>query len=189
MESKTERISLMEAMSDAHVKEIPAELKDNKKIWVKAIVKVIKCNSKKNYALAINKGDGTPEIVKDYGDAARIVKVESIYPYYYLEDRYIPDLRNKQDIIAYLDNSRVDVEVIKKLLSTEMENGEKKSEEQRKADKEIVKKTVIKTAINNCIIEIEERRKSRRSYNELISKSEGENKEGDTRDYVTNPEQ
>lgn len=188
MENISEQISLTEAMADAHIREFPEELKDNGKIWVKAIVKVMKCNCRSNYALAVNDGTGNPDIVKDYGSVAKIVKILGIYPYYYLDNSAMPDLRNKQDIITYLFRSGIPKEPIERLLSIENEKGERKSDEQRKRDKEKVKILVYKSAIKNYITNKDERERANRSYNEFILPAKRENQEGDVRDYVTDKE-
>lgn len=176
VESKSEQESKFEALSAAHLKELPDELdnENNNKIWVKAIVKVSKVNCRRNYAIAENDGYGNARIVMDFGSSARIAEIDNIYPYHYLTPSSMPDLRSKTDIINYLYRTGYEVAPIERLLSTENEDGTKKDEEQRRADKAIVKREVIRAAITNYKIEINERYHSRRSKYELINNHEEE---------------
>lgn len=146
MESKNEQISLMECLSLSRMTELPKEW-DGKKIWLKAIVRVLKCDNSCNYALAENDGRNKPEIKRDFGNMARIVKIEAIYPTYYMSENQKPDLRNKTDIITYLGNAGFNKENVEFLLGTVGKNGEDKTDEEKKADKETVKMWVNEVSI------------------------------------------
>lgn len=146
MESKKERESLISALSYFRVPSLNKEW-DGKKIWLKAIVKVAKCDNSKNYAIADNDGRNNPHIVKDYGNCARIVSVGEIYPIYYLDDNRKPDLRNKADITDFLVRSGYDKSDIEFLLGTMGVNGEEKTEEQKKSDRETVKVWVNEASV------------------------------------------
>lgn len=156
--SKQERLSLIEALSVAKLTELPDEfVPSDGRIWTLAIVYVTKCNTKKNYAIAANNGDGTPRIIQDFGSLAQIVKIEHIYPYYYLRNMNIPNLRNKQDIIVYLSNAGYSEYDVKYFLSSKDINNVDKTNEQKEADKATVKKWIMSVAINNEIANIENR--------------------------------
>lgn len=146
MESKNEQISLMECMSLSRMTELPKEW-DGKRIWLKAIVKVSKCDNSKNYALAENDGRNKPYILRDFGNCARIVSIDNIYPTYYLVENQKPDLRNKNDIITYLSNAGYVKENVEFLLGNVDSNGVDKTEEQKKSDKETVKMWVNEVSI------------------------------------------
>lgn len=146
MESKNEQISLMECMSLSRMTELPKEW-DGKRIWLKAIVKVSKCDNSKNYALAENNGRNKPSIMRDFGNMARIVSIDAIYPTYYMSENQKPDLRNKTDIITYLGNAGFNKENVEFMLGTVGKNGEDKTDEEKKADKETVKMWVNEVSI------------------------------------------
>ena len=149
--------SLTEALAYAKLTKLPNEWEDRGGVWTKAVVLVTKTNTKKNYAIAVNYGDNKPSIVKDFGDVCMIAKVEHIYPYYYLDDSYNPDLRNKNDIINYLSCNGFDENYIKGLLSNKKLDGQDKTDEEKKSDKGKVKGFVVQTAINNQLGDIEVR--------------------------------
>lgn len=146
MESKNEQISLMECMSLSRMTELPKEW-DGKRIWLKAIVKVSKCDNSKNYALAENDGRNNPFIKRDFGNMARIVNIDAIYPTYYMAENQKPDLRNKTDIITYLGNAGFNKENVEFMLGTVGKNGEDKTDEEKKSDKETVKMWVNEVSI------------------------------------------
>lgn len=146
MESKTEKDSLLETLSLSRITQLNKEW-DGKRPWLKAIVKVVKCDNSKNYALADNDGKGNANVTRDFGNSARITKVEAIYPTYYLLDSQKPDLRNKTDIINYLVEYGYEKEKIEYLLGTKDANGEEKTDEQKKADKELIKAYVNEQAV------------------------------------------
>ena len=146
MESKNEQISLTECLSLSRINELPKEW-DGKKTWLKAIVKVTKCDNSCNYALADNNGRNNPSIMRDFGNMARIVKVEGIYPTYYMSENQKPDLRNKTDIVTYLANAGYNKDNVEFLLGTAGKNGEDKTDEEKKADKETVKMWVNEVSI------------------------------------------
>ena len=146
MESKNEQISLTECLSLSRITELPKEW-DGKKTWLKAIVKVTKCDNSCNYALADNNGRNKPSIMRDFGNMARIVKVEGIYPTYYMSENQKPDLRNKTDIVTYLANAGYKKDNVEFLLGMAGKNGEDKTDEEKKADKETVKMWVNEVSI------------------------------------------
>lgn len=136
-----------------------------------AIVKVRKNNMKVNYAIAENDGEDKPIIVKDFGSSAKIVEILEIRPYAHLNDLYIPDLRNKQDITKYLVANRVSEKYISNLLSTKKEDGSEKSEEEKKEDRSLIKKMVVRFAVINQVDNANMRSDGRRK-NEGFEKEE-----------------
>lgn len=139
-----EEKTLFEALSCAGLSALPKEKTDD--LWVKAIVKVTKCDNSKNYAIAMNTVSGKPDIIRDFGNTARIVKVEEVYPYYVMPKSSIPDLRNKQDIITYLKTYGYEEEHLNTLLAKKKADGTDKTAEEIKADKETLKSYVLRTA-------------------------------------------
>lgn len=171
MESLSEQISLTDALSEARLPELPKEWENKSIHWAMAIVKVRKNNMKVNYAIAENDGEDKPIIVKDFGSSAKIVEILEIRPYAHLNDLYIPDLRNKQDITKYLVANRVSEKYISNLLSTKKEDGSEKSEEEKKEDRSLIKKMVVRFAVINQVDNANMRSDGRRK-NEGFEKEE-----------------
>lgn len=163
MESISEQISLTEALSEARVPVLPNEWTNKSIHWAMAIVKVRKNNMKVNYAIAENDGEDNPIIVKDFGSSAKIVEILEIHPYAHLNDFYMPDLRNKQDITKYLVANRVSEKYISNLLSTKKEDGSEKSEEEKKTDRSLIKKMVVRSAVINQVENANMRNNGRRN--------------------------
>ena len=161
---KSEELSLIDALSYAAKISLPEEYNPKGQPWVMAIVHVTKCNAKSNYAIAKNDGDGRPIIIKDYGEAARIMKVNHIYPYVVLSNMYVPDLRNHTDIVNYLSGRGYDADSIRFLLGVKGNAGEEKPEDIKKADKATVKGWVIREAIKNQLREIELKHSTEQDY-------------------------
>ena len=171
MESISEQISLTEALSEVRLTELPKEWEDKSVHWSSAIVRVRKNNLRINYALAENDGEDNPLVVKDFGSSAKIVEVLGIYPYNYLNDNYSPDLRNKNDIVSYLSVNGIDKEYVSQLLSTKKQDGSDKTDEEKKSDKDIVKKLVVRIAVKNQLYDADMRRKGRSVYNDFYKNS------------------
>ena len=94
-----------------------------------------------------------------------------IYPYNYLNDNYSPDLRNKNDIVSYLSVNGIDKEYVSQLLSTKKQDGSDKTDEEKKSDKAIVKKLVVRIAVKNQLYDADMRRKGRSVYNDFYKNS------------------
>lgn len=156
MESKIEQLSLTEALSEARISTLPPTAKNTNKIWVKAIVKVRKCNGSTNYAIGVNNGAGYPIIVNDYGASARIARIEEIYPFLFMASRGIPDMRSKNDIIEYLGRAGYNRDDVVYLLSTKDKCDIDKSPEQENADRKIVKQWVYETAIRHELKKVDD---------------------------------
>lgn len=171
MESLSEQMSLIEALSEARIPTLPNEWTNKNIHWSRAIVKVRKNNMRTNYAIAENDGEDKPIIVKDFGSSAQIVEILELRPYEYLNDFYVPDLRNKQDITNYLIVNGIDEKYILGLLSTKKNDGSEKSEEEKKADRSLIKKMVVRFAVINQVENSDSRSNGRRK-NEGLEKEE-----------------
>lgn len=144
-ESKT----LVEALSAAHLSELPKPLPatSHETVWLRAIALVTKCNSKRNYIVAHNDGKGGISVVHDFGSVAQIRKVDAIYPFEYLSEDYIPPMRNKRDIATVLSEAGYEEKGYLPLLSNNDEAGNPKSAEQKERDKARVREMIFAVAI------------------------------------------
>ena len=145
MENKNEKSSLIEVLSLSKRSDLGKEW-DGKKLWLKAIIKVQKCDNSINYALADNDGYNSPSITRDFGNMAKIVKILAIYPTYYLSENQRPNLKNKSDIINYLAAYGCNEAEIEYLLADQSIDGQEKTAEQKKTDKDKVKSML------NCVM-------------------------------------
>ena len=153
MLTRTESNTLTQALSEARVTALPKPYsKKSDRIWLKAIVHVIKCDNSRNFAIAVNDGAGNPVIIKDFGKTSRIVKIDGLYPFLAMSPAGIPNLQTQNEIISYLSgfykNSEYELE---NLLSDTNTDGSPKTEEQKKNDREEVKKKVYHVAIQHEI--------------------------------------
>jgi hypothetical protein len=97
--------TLYDALRDAFICDIP-ELWNNEDIWIKAVGLITKSNTTQNYCLLKRDSDGNAQVVKDYGDICKIVKINEIRPYIFLNNSYICEFKNKQERIDYILNNK-----------------------------------------------------------------------------------
>lgn len=152
MEQSIEKKTLIEVLNVCRLNELPKEW-DGKRIWLKGVAKVVKCDNSRNYAVVENDGNNNAHIRRDFGNMARIVKVETIYPIMYLNENMRPDLRNKPDITNFLKNAGYDEKKIEMMLGDVDSEGNDKTAEQKKADKKQIKAWVDKECV---LLQIEE---------------------------------
>lgn len=174
MLSRIENESLVACLNECYQNELSEPLKEgDNKIWIKAIAKVWKCDGSSNFCVVVNNGEGSPVVVKDYGNPATIMKYEEIYPTLFLKEGYMPDLRKQSDCVEYLAKHEYKADEVSSYLSSKDENGEAKTEERKKSDKEKVKKCIIKCAIKDYLNYLEERK-----YEKNFTKEFGYGKAG-----------
>lgn len=149
MVSRLEQETLIEMLNLAKVKDLPKEYKEGDDIWIMAIARVVKCDNSINYVMVVNNGDNKPSIIKDLGKSATVKRFLGIYPVHSLTNKYMPSLRKQEDIVKYLELRMNNPETVTQLLSTTKEDGTAKTEEERKADKDVVKKYIVRCALND----------------------------------------
>lgn len=82
---------------------LPPELSEETDVWVYAIVRVLKANTKEEYVVArheFRNGEDTFDVIKDFGECFKIVKAISIHPYEVVE--YVPEFKDSEERIKYL---------------------------------------------------------------------------------------
>jgi glutaredoxin 2 len=163
-------ISLQEALESAGLVCLPDQLDTNsKQIWLKAIGLVRKINGSRNYVLLAQKDGVTPQIIQDFGDTARIMRLEVIYPYYFLEKRFIPKLKTDEDILKYLSVHSKEAQRAPALL-----NNANKSFEQINADRKAVKAMVIKAAVAYAQVVLDDEIRYKKILANKVSKNDTE---------------
>ena len=81
---------------------LPSELKEGE-LWVRAIAKVLKRNCSYEYVLIEHQytnGEDSYRITKDFGSMQKVSKLIAIYPYESVN--YVPEFKNKSEIVDYL---------------------------------------------------------------------------------------
>lgn len=150
--SKVSSGSMIAALNYVGYSELPpAFVQGSKKIWLNAILKVTKSDGTVSYCIADNRNGDIPWITKDFGTAAIIKKIDEIYPYTYMNQRNMPNLRSPNDCIEYLSHHGHDEDEIRELLSNVSEDGEEKAKEKAIEDKKKVKELIIKNAIKDAL--------------------------------------
>lgn len=141
--------SLSNALSYARVPELPQSVDQQEGVWTKAIILVKKYNNRQNYAVAHNDGNGNPLIVADFGPSCGIKEIVGIYPYSFVTKAYTPNLKTKDDIVAYLVNHGENEAEIRQLISDKHPNNRAKAEARKKEDNEKIKSLVAKYSLKD----------------------------------------
>lgn len=130
MESVKEK-SLIECLAYCDLRDLPKEW-DGENVYLKAIALVAKSDGSKSYAYMQKYINGNDRIIKDFGHIASIKNIEKIYPFLYLDARFMPDFKTnaKSERIEWLEkmNCTDDLsectlkELNKKVLNMAMQN-------------------------------------------------------------------
>ena len=106
--SKVTRMSLINALSHYSLPNIP-DIDNGEDVWIRALALVTKYDGR-DYFVCVEKDWQTfdNKVIKDFGATSAICKYKAIYPFVYLESRYMPNNldKTKESRIAYL--SRLD---------------------------------------------------------------------------------
>lgn len=115
--------TLEQALNDAFIFQLPDKW-DNKSIWIYAIGLVTHSNARQTYCLVKRDNNGNPQIIKTYGEPCRIVMLNEIYPYIFLQDKYHCDFKNKQERIDYIiaNNNAITESELQVMKKPELEN-------------------------------------------------------------------
>lgn len=97
--------SLYEMLKKARVTSLP-EPNNPKKLWAKALVKIERKNGQFDYALAVHDMTSYKDIkvVKEMPGVGAFHDYVEIYPYSYVNNYDIPDIKKKADIISFVKN-------------------------------------------------------------------------------------
>ena len=91
---KIKEESLINCLSYLGLKNLPNEW-DKENVWLLAVGLISKRDGTSNYVALKKDENGNPKIVKDFGNIATLVRIEEVYPYMYLDERYIPMFKTK----------------------------------------------------------------------------------------------
>lgn len=130
--NKTEEKSLFSCLHYAKVACLPDPIKSDDVVWIRAIAKVWKVDNSHNFCIVENDGNNNPRIVKGYGNVAAVHKFEALYPYKFLSENFLPDLKSRKEIRKFLVANGLDEEYAKELLSVKGKTEEKLAEDNKK---------------------------------------------------------
>lgn len=143
----------IDALNWAKISLMPDKLsKRSKKIWITAIVSVVKKDGSMNFAVAKNDGYGNPRLMKDFGNSAVIAYYKEIYPFDYVTEDCTPVLRNQGDILTYLSAHGFKEDVIQALMSDKKSDGKAKTDEEKTADTNELKRMKEYSFIKDALV-------------------------------------
>lgn len=97
-------------MNDTGIIEPP--IKDaGKVVWTRAVGLALKSDTTRSLVLLKRDLYDVYHVVKMYGSVAAAVKIEAVYPYEWLDDKYVYYTENYKDALAYLKDRGVSVRV------------------------------------------------------------------------------
>lgn len=82
-------VSLKKALETASLRDLPLPWKESKGFWIDAVLLVRKQTLDTNYVLATRDGRGVIHYVQDFGRMSQIIGVLGIYPYLYLDNKFV----------------------------------------------------------------------------------------------------
>ena len=103
--SDTTEKNLMDALAYANCAKLPRAvniIKDQSRVWIRAIAVVSNVTGAKTYAIVKNNYGRKPKFIKIFGDGAAIAKTVSIHPYEWLKPEAIPTFKNEQERDAFI---------------------------------------------------------------------------------------
>lgn len=155
----------------------PLKATDSKR-WVKAVVKT-KTAFGYGYAMADNISS-KPSLKRTFGKSAAIISIEEIYPYEFLESRFMPRFKNDAQIREFLRRNELPEPYIDSLLSKEG-----KTIEQQKADRATIDNIINDIALGIASKTLVDEEKMREHIAESKKKREtrtyGERTKGKTK--------
>lgn len=99
-----------EAMSDTGLVEPP--IKDaGRVVWTRAIGLALKSDASRSLVLLKRDLYDVYHVVKNYGSVAAVIRIEGVYPYEWLDDKYVYYTTDYKDALAYLKNHGVSLKV------------------------------------------------------------------------------
>lgn len=104
----TQEKDLMDALAYTGCSKLPRAInivKDQSRIWVKAIAKVHKITGADTYVVLKNDYGRRPVVIKTFGESSAIANIVSIHPFEWLQPDFIPKFKNDEDRDAFLARS------------------------------------------------------------------------------------
>lgn len=102
--------SLSEALSYCFLSSLP-EVENKKDIWIRGIALVQRRNNTKSYVY-VERDPETMEVLikKDFGSVSSIVDILECYPFLYLDANFIPEFKDNETRISYLNTKLPDMD-------------------------------------------------------------------------------
>ena len=91
----------IEALEYAQLPALPQELNASGPIWVKAIAEITTWANTQSWAIVQNNMSEKPKFLKVF-DMKGVAKVDHIYPYEFLDNKYLPRFNDSAEARAFL---------------------------------------------------------------------------------------
>lgn len=154
------QITLQAALQDFGLRELPAEYNPELNVpWVTGIALVTKAGGVTEYVRVSNRGDGSPEVKKDYGTPAAVLRYDRLFAVDKLEKRFIPVLRGRTAQLDFLVKNGYSTEEIIALLEKK-----DKTPEQIEADQNKIRGYINKVALSLAKTVLQEEKRCRNIY-------------------------
>lgn len=115
---KREEFELDSALRWAQIPELPGEwteADDKRPVWVRAIAETTNRNGTKSWAIVRNKPGQQPTVEKSFSISA-IARIDKIYPYEKVDERFYPQVYKKEDTVKFIATTyNVSIASVKKL--------------------------------------------------------------------------
>lgn len=110
LENPDIRVQWREVMNDTGLMEPP--IRDTGRVvWTEAVGVALKSDASRSLVLLRRNLYDVYHVVKTYGSVAAVVKIEGVYPYEWLDDKYVYYTENYKDALAFLKDKGVSVRV------------------------------------------------------------------------------
>lgn len=92
--NKIKEKSLIDCLAYLDLKDLPKEW-DKETVYILAVGLAQKADGTQSYVALKKDEKGNDKIVKDFGTLGVVKKVNAVYPYRYLDERYMPTFKTK----------------------------------------------------------------------------------------------
>lgn len=92
--NKIKEKSLIDCLAHLDLKDLPKEW-DKETVYILAVALVTKADGTQSYVSLKKDAKGSDKIVKDFGTLGVVKKIDKLYPYRYLDERFLPTFKTK----------------------------------------------------------------------------------------------
>lgn len=92
--NKIKEKSLIDCLAYLDLKDLPKEW-DKETVYILAVGLVTKADGTQSYVALKKDANGNDKMVKDFGTLGVVKKFDKVYPYRYLDERYMPTFKTK----------------------------------------------------------------------------------------------
>ena len=114
--------SLVDALSYCSLRELPQE-DNNEFVWLRAIGLAAKSDGLSTYVLLEKNEDNEVKVIKDFGSVSTIRKITKVYPFLFLDSKYMPIFKTKtrDERLAWYQRNGVNIDELEGLSVKELD--------------------------------------------------------------------